>query len=127
MSNVWCRITSLLDGHIQTLSSATADDIQKESEVVLLVFLPQESRIALSADHTFNRGIVHSLFGGQAGRQKAAHTENYSGKPLTRDTRILHRKHYVHHSCIVFSKSSAGKNKTFNCYFHSFLVINLKK
>lgn len=55
----------------------------------------------MSADHTFNRGIVHSLSSGQTGRQKAAQAENYRSKPLTRDTSILHRNHYVHHSCVL--------------------------
>lgn len=59
----------------------------------------------MSADHTFDRGIVHSLSSGQTGRQKAAQAENYRSKPLTGDTSILHRNHYVHHSCVLPSLS----------------------
>ena len=79
--------------------------MQTRGSVVLHVFLPQKSRVALSAHHTFNRRIVHSLSRGQARRQKAAQTENYCSKPLTRDTGILHRKHYVHHSWVVYFPS----------------------
>lgn len=65
---------------------------------VCLCILPQYSRVALSAHHTFHRGIVHSLSGGQAGRQEAAQAEDDRSEPVTRHACILHRNHYVHHS-----------------------------
>lgn len=65
---------------------------------VCLCLLPQYSRVALSAHHTFHRGIVHSLSGGQAGRQEAAQAEDDRSEPVTRHASILHRNHYVHHS-----------------------------
>lgn len=92
----------------------------------------------MSADHTFNRGIVHSLSRGQAGRQKAAQAENDRSKPLAGDASILYRNHYVHHSCIFVgrrftpsvlvdkSEGYAGKRiKSLDCkrrfiYFHTF-------
>lgn len=65
---------------------------------VYLCLLPQYGRVALSAHHTFHRGIVHSLSGGQAGRQEAAQAEEDRSEPVTRHASILHRNHYVHHS-----------------------------
>lgn len=65
---------------------------------VCLCLLPQYGSVALSAHHTFHGGIVHSLSGGQAGRQEAAQAEEDRSEPVTRHASILHRNHYVHHS-----------------------------